>query len=102
VKDDPGGDYYILVSRAPLRPKVDVYAWLLRQRIPAVRIPLKPGDPEIVLDVQSILNQAYDRLRYSSTLDDTRPLRPPLSPADSAWLQERLAALRNPAKTAGT
>ena len=40
----PQADYYAVVSRSQRRPKVAVYAWTVRDRLPTVPVPLKPGD----------------------------------------------------------
>ena len=37
-EQQPLADYYAFVSRAPQRPKVDVYAWSLRQAMPTIPI----------------------------------------------------------------
>ena len=85
----PEADYYAAVSRADLRPKVELYSWLLRESLPAIAIPLKRGTPDVVLNLQEVLNTVYDDGRYESTLYET-PLNPPLSDADEAWVRPLL------------
>lgn len=81
----PPGDFYAVVSRGNRRPRTDVYAWSIRQRIPKVPFPLKPGDPEVVVDLQEVFNLAFHRGRYQRTLNYAAPLRPPLSTEDTIW-----------------
>ncbi len=90
----PEGDYYAIVSRPGTRPKADVYAWSLRERLPVIPIPLRGDDPDVSLDLQQAFTTVYDRARYQLTLDYTAPLAPPLSKADAAWARR----LRAPKK----
>lgn len=80
-------DYYVFVSRAEERPKIDLYSWRLRDRLPGIRIPLKPEHGHVPLDLQRALALAYDRARYQHTLDYRCPLVPPPRPADAEWLR---------------
>jgi hypothetical protein len=81
----PAGDFYAVVSRGNRRPRTDVYAWSIRQAIPKIPFPLKPGDPEVLVDLQEVFNLAFHRGRYQRTLNYAAALRPPLSPEDAAW-----------------
>jgi hypothetical protein len=64
----------------------------LRERLPAIRIPLRAGDPDIALDLQPLLDQAYDAGAYGRTLDYSRPLDAPLPDDDAAWAERLIAA----------
>src|SRR5712692_4592551 len=88
----PPGDYYAFVSRAPHRPEVAVYAWLLSHPLPPIPIPLAPGDPDVLLDLQAAFATVYDRVAYAYALDYRQPAVPPFSDADASWVQERLQA----------
>lgn len=91
---DPGlpaeHDYYVFVSRAEQRPKIDLYSWRLQDRLPGIRIPLKPEHGHVPLNLQRAFQLAYDRARYQTTLDYRRPLVPPIRPQEDAWLQSLL------------
>jgi hypothetical protein len=52
-----------------------------------MRIPLRSTDPDAILDLQSIIDQAYDRGRYDD-IDYSQPLSPPLPPVDAEWAQQ--------------
>jgi hypothetical protein len=83
----PPGAYYAIVSRANRRPKADVYPWSLRQPLPPIPIPLKHGDPDVPLDLQTVFTTVYDRARYDLTLDYSAHLSPRLDKADVAWVK---------------
>jgi Protein of unknown function (DUF4058) len=78
-------DYRILVSRSDRRPKAQLYAFNLRQPIPAIQIPLA-ADRAVTLDLQPLLHQIYDRARLALAIDYQKPPIPKLSPDDRAWL----------------
>jgi hypothetical protein len=60
-----------------------------REPLPRVAIPLRPRDRDVVLDLQQVVDEAYETGRYDRT-DYCRPLKPPLPPADAAWAGEVL------------
>jgi hypothetical protein len=68
----------------------ELYGLPLRQRLPAIRIPLRPVDADVVFDLQSLIDGAYDAGGYSRTLDYAGPCAPPLDPDDAAWADELL------------
>jgi Protein of unknown function (DUF4058) len=78
-------DYRILVSRSDRRPKAQLYAFSLRQPIPAIQIPLA-ADTAVTLDLQPLLHQIYDRARLALAIDYQKPPIPKLSSDDRAWL----------------
>jgi hypothetical protein len=77
--------------------ELDYYPLPLRQRLPAIRVPLRPRDAAVTIDLQPPVDRAYARGRYGTRLDYTRPPSPRLSAEDAAWAAERIAAA-----TAGT
>ena len=87
----PACDYYALVSRPADRPKVGVWPVGLRDRLPVVPIPLRPGEPEPTVDLQAVLDAVYDGAGYAFDIY-REPPKPPLSAADAAWAREVLAA----------
>lgn len=90
--DAPGHDYLVHVSHADRRPVGSVWPILLTQRLPRLAIPLK-GEDEADLDLQAVLNDAYDRAGYEYDLDYTKPPSVVLTPEQAAWadrwLQEK-------------
>ena len=54
-------------------------------RLPSIPIPLRRKDPEVRLDLQELVDLAYESGRYGRRLDYFKPLDPPLSEEDAAW-----------------
>ena len=87
------GDYFAFVSRPTVRPGIDVYGWSLRDRLPAIPIPLAEPDPDVLLDLQDVFTTTYDRAGYDYALNYRAAVRPPLTADDAAWVAECLASL---------
>jgi hypothetical protein len=89
--------YRAVVRRAadagPL--EVEYYPMSLRERLPAIRVPLRGTDRDVAIDLQQPLDQIYARGRYDTRLNYHGALAPPLSPDDAAWAAERIAGARN-------
>jgi len=81
----PPGDYYAIVSRRQRRPRADVYVWTLRDRLPSIPVPLKKGDHDVQLELQTVFTTVYDRARYDRSLDYTQAISPPMDESDAAW-----------------
>jgi hypothetical protein len=83
----PRGDFYAIVGRGPGTPSAQVYAWTIRHVLPAIPIPLRAPDPDVVLDLREVFNLTYDRGRYRRILRYGRPLPEslPLAKADREW-----------------
>jgi hypothetical protein len=91
----PAGDYYAMISRANRRPTAEVYAWTLRQPLPAIPVPLQQGDPDVMLELQSVFATVYDRARYDLSLNYQATLEPPLGAYDAEWVRGLLSHLSN-------
>lgn len=76
--------YLACVYRGFGASRCEIYRMPLRERLPAIRIPLRPTDPDAVLDIQALVDQAYRDGRYDD-IDYSEPVRPPLAPEDAAW-----------------
>ncbi|MEM9004358.1 MAG: DUF4058 family protein [Cyanobacteria bacterium P01_F01_bin.86] len=80
--------YRILVSRSDQRPAADLYTLSLLQPLPAIPVPLKSGDTDLVVDLQALLNQVYEEARYAIRIDYSTSLPAPLLSADEqAWIE---------------
>ncbi len=87
----PPYDYLLCVNRAEgPRTRFQLYPRRLRERLPRIRVPLAGDDPDVVLDVQAVVAQAYEAGSYRDLLAYDQPCRPPLSDADQAWANERI------------
>jgi hypothetical protein len=69
----------------------------LRDPLPAVPIPLLPGDADVSLDLQQTFTATYDLLGYDLAIDYTRAPEPALDGAASAIADSllRMAGLRS-------
>jgi hypothetical protein len=83
-------DYRILVSPSTVRPKAQLYAFTLRQPIPAIAIPLDQS-ATISLDLQPLLHRVYDRARFELAIDYTESITPKLPEEDRVWLSSFIA-----------
>jgi hypothetical protein len=91
----PEGDYFCYVSRPEQRPRVGVYSWSMRDRLPAIPIPLRSTDDDVALDLQEAFNRLYDRAVYRSVINYYKPVSPPLTQAEQAWVTQRILAWRS-------
>ena len=88
--------YLACVHRATDDPaRWACYPVPLRRRVPPVPLPLRPADPDGVLDLQPLIARAYAAGRHDD-VDYRREPDPPLPEADRAWAHEllRLAGRR--------
>jgi hypothetical protein len=69
----------------------------LRDRLPVLRLPLGAGETDAPLDVQAVLDSAYDRAAYDLDVNYGIEPVPPLDPEDAAWADALLRdkGLRN-------
>jgi Protein of unknown function (DUF4058) len=80
--------YRILVSRSHQRPDADLYGFGLPDSLPVFPVPLKPNEPEPIIDLPEIFNGIYKRARHSIRLDYAQPLPPPkLSDPEQQWVE---------------
>lgn len=82
--------YVVCVQRAARRDRVEVYPFTVRQRLPRVRIPLRPPDADVVLDLPRLFTRCYDNGDYRAWIDYRAEPDPPLEPEDAAWADELL------------
>jgi hypothetical protein len=90
----PDFPYFALVSRVERRPTIEVWPISLRQPLPTIPVPLRPGDSDVQLDLQAVLTTLYDVFRFGRELNYTKPPAVPLSSEDARWATELFAGLR--------
>ncbi len=78
-------DYLLCVSRWPRRRRFEVYRWLLRARMPRIRMPLAEPDKDVPLDIQAALEQVYEDGDYMLRVRYDEPCEPPLEDAEQQW-----------------
>lgn len=81
--------YLISISRGERRNTLEFYAVPLAQKLPNCRIPLRPSDPDVVLDLTAVLSRVYDIGSYDLLLDYSQPPDTPLRDFERAWLDAR-------------
>jgi Protein of unknown function (DUF4058) len=96
LDDWPNSPYTLLVGRWYKEGLCHVWPAHFRKRLPVIPVPLDRPDPDVVLDLQPMIDSIYERSRYGEDIDYTKPLNPPLQEADQSWLQEQLKARQRP------
>lgn len=86
----PASDYRICTHRVSRPGGFEVIRWGVRDPLPRVGIPLRAGEPDVVLDLGAIFNRAYDTGVYGRLARYAGPAAPPLDAADAAWAGELL------------
>ena len=83
----PQSDYFVFLTRAERRDLVETWPISVRDTLPAVPLPLLPGDDDAVLDLGHALRAIYDEARYDLSIDYSQPPVPPLAEDDAEWAQ---------------
>jgi hypothetical protein len=85
----PAGDYFAFVSRAQERPNSEVYAWSMRDRLPAIPIPLAHGAPDVAIDLARVFFTAYERGHYARLIDYSAAPGVLRTASDREWAQKQ-------------
>jgi hypothetical protein len=86
----PSVSYFVFLSRANGRPRVEVWPIPMEQPLPEVPVPLLEGDPDVRLDLQAALRTVYDIVGYDLLIDYSRPPATPFTPEQVTWAEEIL------------
>jgi len=86
----PSVPYFVFLSRAERRPRVEYWPIPIAQPLPVIPVPLLPGDPDVSLDLQAALNTVHATVGYEFMIDYSTAPPGPLSPEDAVWVEERL------------
>lgn len=89
----PASAYRALVSRADQRTRTRYWPIGVRQALPVILIPLRGKDPEVPLDLGTVLRAVYDRAAYDRSVDYRKAPQPPLEGDDTRWARELLRGL---------
>ena len=85
VGDDAATSYRVTTRLPDERDRVYLTPIRLRDRLPEIDIPLRPGDPRVTLDLQALLERTYAVARYGERIDYREPPDPPLDRANVEW-----------------
>jgi hypothetical protein len=88
----PACPYTLLLARARDFEWCHVWRGHFHKPLPRIPVPLLKPDPDLWLDLQPMVEAIYRRSRYQHSIDYTRPLAPPLTTEETAWLQQHLRA----------
>ncbi|QDV32245.1 DUF4058 family protein [Tautonia plasticadhaerens] len=72
------------------RWRSEVWARTIRDRLPRIAVPLLDDDPDLVLDLQPLLDRCYDAGAYGRRIDYAAEPVPPLTRADAEWVDALL------------
>ena len=93
----PDSPYYVLLCRQERAPYCRVRKAHFQSPLPDLTIPLGDNDPDVVLPLQPLVDAVYERSRYGRRMDYNKPLEPPLTAEQAAWLAGRLRGETEPA-----
>lgn len=81
-------DYHVCITVVGESPRHEVKPFRLSDSLPRIAVPLDPGVPPVVVDLQPLLDRAYDLGRYqrSARYASVVPT-PPLTPEQQAWAE---------------
>lgn len=86
-------EYHVCVHRYDQLEDFVVYPIALQDPLPPIAVPLLPGDADVVVDLQAILDECYDAGPYRMEIDyATDSPRPPLTEKQAEWARSVLAA----------
>jgi hypothetical protein len=78
-------DYRLCIHGLEDPRTFEVFRLSVRDPLPNIGIPLRPGEPKAVLHLQEVLDRCYDEGAYDRVIDYTEEPDPPLSRKDAAW-----------------
>ncbi len=90
------GAYYAIVARGARLPVAEIYRWTVRDPLPQIPIPLRPSDPDVLIDLAALVTRVYDLGRYNRTLHHDAPLPEtlPLTPEERGWVEARSKSVK--------
>jgi len=88
----PAASYYVVVSRAERRPRVEVWPIQLQDRLPVVPVPLREPDPAVPMDLSAAFVSVYERGGFARKIDYHETPAPPLPAEEAAWVAALLDA----------
>ena len=91
IRPEFRGSYMACVRRATPLERWECHPIGLRDRLPAIPVPLRPGEPDVVLDLQPLIDRVYTAGGHDD-LDYTVDPDPPLAADDAAWADGLLRA----------
>jgi hypothetical protein len=81
--------YQAVVRRGWRRQEAEIYRMPLDRPLPKIRIPLRPTDSDVLLDLQEIVDMCYLNGKYTDIDYRTDPI-PPLTGEEARWADQLL------------
>ena len=81
--------YQVCVRRATQSHRIEIYRAPLRERLPNIPIPLRRSDPDVVLQLQPLIDACYRDGRYHRINYRADPI-PRLGETDALWVDRLL------------
>lgn len=78
--------YLATVWRALEPTRASIYAIPLSQRLPVIAIPVRQGEDDVPLQLQPLLELAYENGDYQRAINYRKTPEPALAPTDAAWV----------------
>ena len=75
--------------------RFELYAIPLADPLPNFRVPLRPGDQDVILRLQEAFDENYRQGAYPRRIDYTKDPVPKLSEKDASWAKDFIAGERN-------
>ena len=86
IPEQHRSDYLTCISPGWNRPRRELYAMPLQKRLPPIRIPLRSSDAPVKIDLQALVDHAYEAGRFDD-IDYSQELDPPLTSDDAEWVK---------------
>lgn len=86
IPSDWRTEYQICIRRANNQNQAELYRVPLRERLPNIRIPLRPTDADVILQIQPLIDDCYRDGGYGEIEYDQQP-EPPFGDDDAKWAQ---------------
>ncbi|MCS7299954.1 MAG: DUF4058 family protein [Fimbriimonadales bacterium] len=90
LSEDARGVYHVCVFRATQPELREIYPIALEEPLPAISVPLRAGEADAVLELQPLVDRAYEQGRYHRLIDYAQDLPPPLTDAQRDWIAQLL------------
>lgn len=91
----PKCDYHICCHRFDNLEDYFIYPIQLPQELPIIPIPLLPGDGEVSVSLQKVMQRTYAAGPYHREIDCSQSVPPPkLSDEQTEWVQKQLLSRR--------
>ena len=93
--------YQACVWRAARPFKAEIYAFPITDPLPAIRIPLRSSDKDVMLDLQRLIQQCYEEGAFD-TIDYSAPPEPPLEGREASWARNCIKHSQTPKRRTGS